>query len=217
MRKIRVLLVDDHTIVREGLCALLELSPEIEIVGEAGNGNEALEIAGKHKIDIVLMDLSMPGMSGLEATLALCKEFPEIKIIILTQYSDEEHVFSILEAGAHGFLNKSAASSELVTAIRSVYRGDSYLSPSATKHLIRNYQLEANINKKRDPYEQLTGREKEVLRLLAEGHTNKEVAKMLVISPKTVDSHKTRLMAKLELHNRAELIKYALQKKIISM
>lgn len=217
MRKIRVLLVDDHTIVREGLCALLELSPEIEIVGEAGNGNEALKIAGKHKIDIVLMDLSMPGMSGLEATLALCKEFPEIKIIILTQYSDEEHVFSILEAGAHGFLNKSAASSELVTAIRSVYRGDSYLSPSATKHLIRNYQLEANINKKRDPYEQLTGREKEVLRLLAEGHTNKEVAKMLVISPKTVDSHKTRLMAKLELHNRAELIKYALQKKIISM
>jgi two-component system response regulator NreC len=217
MRKIRVLLVDDHTIVREGLCALLELSPEIEIVGEAGNGNEALEIAGKHKIDIVLMDLSMPGMSGLEATLAMCKEFPGIKVIILTQYSDEEHVFSILEAGAHGFLNKSAASSELVSAIRSVYRGDSYLSPSATKHLIKNYQLEANIKKKRDPYEQLTGREKEVLRLLAEGHTNKEIAKMLVISPKTVDSHKTRLMAKLELRNRAELIKYALQKKIILM
>ena len=216
MRKIRVLLVDDHTIVREGICALLELSPEIEIVGEAGNGNEALEIAAKQKIDIVLMDLSMPEMGGLKRPDS-CKEFPGIKVIILTQYSDEEHVFSILEAGAHGFLNKSAASSELISAIRSVYRGDSYLSPSATRHLIKNYQLEAHIKKKRDSYEQLTGREKEVLRLLAEGLTNKEIAKLLVISPKTVDSHKTRLMAKLELRNRAELIKYALQKKIISM
>ena len=157
MRKtIKVLLVDDHTIVREGICALLELSPEIEIVGEAGDGNEALEIARKQKIDVVLMDLSMPVMGGLEATRNICKEFPEIKVIILTQYNDKERVFSILEAGARGFLNKSAASSELVSAIRSVYRGDSYLSPSATKHLIENYQLEANSKKRRDPYEQLT-------------------------------------------------------------
>lgn len=217
MRKIKVLLVDDHTIVREGVCALLELSPEIEIVGEASNGNEALEIARKQKIDIMLMDLAMPVMGGLEATRNICKEFPEVKVIILTQYNDKEHVFSILDAGARGFLNKSAASSELVSAIRSVYRGDSYLSPSATKHLIESYQLEANIKKRRDPYEQLTEREKEVLRLLAEGHTAKEIANMLVISPKTVDSHKTRLMAKLEIRNRAELIKYALQKKIITM
>lgn len=138
-------------------------------------------------------------------------------MIILTQYNDKERVFSILEAGVRGFLNKSAASSELVSAIRSVYRGDSYLSPSATKHLIENYQLEANSKKRRDPYEQLTEREKEVLRLLAEGHTAKEIANLLVISPKTVDSHKTRLMSKLEIRNRVDLIKYALQKKIITM
>lgn len=217
MGKIRVLLVDDHTIVREGISTLLELSPEIEVVGEAANGQEALDLIRKLKLDVVLMDLAMPVMGGLEATRSICREFPEIKVLVLTQYEDKEHVFAILEAGARGFLNKSAASSELVSAIRSVYRGDSYLSPSATKYLIEDYQLEANIKKSRDPYEQLTAREKEVLRLLAEGHTAKEIAAMLVISPKTVDSHKTRFMAKLDLHNRAELIKYALRKKIISM
>ncbi|MGB4501493.1 MAG: response regulator transcription factor [Dethiobacteria bacterium] len=217
MLKIRVLLVDDHTIVREGISALLEQSPQIEIVGEASNGDEALDILRKHKVDLVLMDLDMPVMGGLEATRNIRKEFPEIKVLILTQYDHEEHVMSILEAGAHGFLNKSAASSELISAIRAVYRGDSYLSPSATKYLVESYQREAYSKKSRDPYEQLTEREKEVFRLLAEGHTSKEIAGMLVISPKTVDSHKTRLMDKLDLHNRAELIKYALRKKIIPM
>lgn len=217
MSKIRVLLADDHTIVREGVSALLEISPEIEIVGEAGNGNEAMEIARKHPVDLILMDLDMPVMGGLEATKSICKEFPEIKVLILTQYDHREHVLSILEAGAHGFLNKSAASSELVSAIRAVHRGDSYLSPSATKHLVESYQLEADRKKGHDPYEQLTGREKEVLRLLAEGHTAREIADMLVISPKTVDSHRTRLMSKLDLHNRAALIKYALRKKIIPL
>ncbi len=217
MRKIKVLLVDDHTIVREGISTLLELSPEIEVVGEAANGQEALDLIGNLQLDVVLMDLAMPVMGGLEATRNICREFPEVKVLILTQYVEKEHVLTILEAGARGFLNKSAASSELVAAIRSVNRGDSYLSPFATKYLIEDYRLEANTKKSRDPYEQLTAREKEVLRLLAEGHTAKEVADMLVISPKTVDSHKTRFMAKLDLHNRAELIKYALRKKIISM
>ena len=213
MGKIRVLLVDDHTIVREGIGTLLELSPEVEVVGEASNGQEALELIAELELDVVLMDLAMPVMGGLEATRNICREFPGIKVLILTQYEDKEHVFAILEAGAHGFLNKSAASSELISAIRSVYRGDSYLSPSATKYLVDGYRLET----RRDPYEQLTAREREVLRLLAEGHTAREVADMLVISPKTVDSHRTRFMAKLDLRNRAELIKYALRKKIISM
>lgn len=217
MGKIKVLLVDDHTIVREGISTLLELSPKIEVVGEAANGQEALDLIGKLRPDIVLMDLAMPIMGGLEATRNICREFPEVKVLILTQYEDKEHVFAILEAGARGYLNKSAASSELVAAIRSINRGDSYLSPFATKYLIEDYRLEANVKKSLDPYEQLTAREKEVLRLLAAGHTTKEVAAMLVISPKTVDSHKTRFMAKLDLHNRAELIKYALRKKIISM
>lgn len=215
MRKIRVLVVDDHTIVREGLTALLEISSVIEIAGEAANGTEAMEIAAKHPVDLVLMDLDMPVMGGLEATRNICKEFPEIKVLILTQYDHKEHVLSILEAGAHGFLNKSAASTELVSAIQAVYRGDSYLSPTATRHLVESYQLETDPKKRADPYEQLTLREKEVLRLLAEGHTAREIAAILVISPKTVDSHRTRLMGKLDLHNRAELVRYALRKKII--
>ncbi|NMB42103.1 MAG: response regulator transcription factor [Firmicutes bacterium] len=217
MSTIKVLLVDDHTIVREGISTLLELSPEIEVVGEAGNGYEALELIAELKPEVVLMDLAMPLMGGLEATRNIRQEFSEVKVLILTQYEDKEHVFAILGAGAHGFLNKSAASSELVSAIRSVRRGDSYLSPSATKYLVEDYRLEVDIKRSQDPYEQLTGREKEVLRLLAEGHTAREVAKLLVISPKTVDSHKTRFMAKLDLHNQTELIKYALRKKIISM
>ena len=217
MPKIRVLLVDDHTIVREGVSALLELTPEIEIVGEAANGNEAVEMARQRPVDLVLMDLDMPVMGGLEATRSICREFPDMKVLILTQYDHKEHVLSILEAGAHGFLNKSAASFELVSAIRAVFRGESFLSPSATKHLVESYQLERDRERRRDPYAGLTEREKEVLRLLAEGHTGPEIADMLIISPKTVDSHRTRLMQKLDLHNRAELIKYALRKKIIPM
>ncbi len=217
MAKIRVLLADDHTIVRQGISALLEISPEIEIVGEAGDGHEAMELARKCPVDLILMDLDMPVMGGLEATRQICKEFPEIKVLILTQYDHKEHVLTILEAGAHGFLNKAAASSELLSAIRAVYRGDSYLSPSATKHLVESYQQEAERTRKSDSYEQLTEREREVFRLLAEGHTAREIAATLVISPKTVDSHRSRLMNKLDLHNRAELIKYALRKKIISL
>jgi two-component system response regulator NreC len=217
MNKIKVLLVDDHTIVREGISALLEFSPEIEVIGAAANGQEALELIRKLEIDVVLMDLAMPVMGGLEATRSICQEFQEVKVLVLTQYEDKEHVFAILEAGARGYLNKSAASSELFSAIRSVYRGDSYLSPFATKYLIEDYRLEASAKRGRDPYEELTAREREVLRLLAEGHTAREIADMLVISPKTVDSHRTRFMAKLDLRNRAELIKYALRKKIISL
>ncbi|NLA11435.1 MAG: response regulator transcription factor [Firmicutes bacterium] len=217
MSKIRVLLADDHTIVREGVSALLEISPEIEIVGEAGDGNEAVEIARKRPVDLILMDLDMPVMGGLEATRSICKEFPKIKVLILTQYDHKEHVLSILEAGAHGFLNKSAASSELVSAIRAVHRGDSYLTPSATKHLVESYRLEADKKRDGDPYEQLTEREKEVFRLLAEGHTAREIADLLVISPKTVDSHRSRLMSKLDLNNRVELIRYALRRKIIPL
>ena len=217
MANIRVLLADDHTIVREGVSALLEISPGIEIAGEVSDGNEVLEFARKQPVDLILMDLDMPVMGGLEATRNICKEFPQIKVLILTQYDHKEHVLSILEAGAHGFLNKTAASSELLSAIRAVYRGDSYLSPSATRHLVESYQSESDGKKGGDLYEQLTEREKEVFRLLAEGRTGREIARILVISPKTVDSHRSRLMSKLDLDNRSDLIKYALRKKIISL
>ena len=195
MPKIRVLVVDDHTIVRDGICSLLGLTPDIEVIGEAANGKEALEALKKLMPDVVLMDLAMPIMGGLEATRQITKEFPRIKVLALTQYDDREYVFPIIEAGAHGFISKMAASSELTSSIRSVYHGDSFLSPSVAKLLVENYQQEASTVRSRDPYEQLTDREREILKLLAEAS----------------------LMAKLDIHSRTDLVKYALRKGIITI
>ena len=165
MPKIRVLVVDDHTIVRDGICALLRLAGDIEVVGEAANGREALEMVRKFMPDVMLIDIAMPNMNGLEATRRIRKEFPGVKILVLTQYDDKEHVFWAIEAGASGFLSKAAASSELVSGIRSVHRGDSFLSPSAAKFLVEDYLLEANLRKEQDPYKQLSDREREILKL----------------------------------------------------
>jgi DNA-binding NarL/FixJ family response regulator len=217
MPKIKVLVVDDHTIVRHGIYALLGLMSDIELVGEAVNGKEALEKVKKLMPDIVIMDIAMPLMDGLEATRRICKEFPRTKVIALTQYDDREFVFPVIEAGAHGFISKTAASSELTSAIRSVYRGDSYLSPSVARVFVEGYQQGIDIVRGHDPYRQLTKREREILKLLAEGHTTQKIANMLVLSPKTVDRHKTNLMAKLAIHSRADLIKYALRKGIITI
>jgi len=217
MQKIRVLVVDDHTIVREGICALLGLAGDMEVVGEAANGREALDMVTKFMPDVVLMDIAMPIMGGLEATRRICKEFPGIKVLALTQYDDREYVFPAIEAGARGFVSKRAASSELVSGIRSVHRGDSFLSPSVARLLVEDYQQGASIRKSHDPYEELTDREREILKLLAEGYTTQEIADMLVISPKTVDAHKTSLMAKLDIHNRIDLVKYALRKGIVTL
>jgi two-component system response regulator NreC len=217
MPKIKVLVVDDHTIVRHGIYALLGLMSDIELVGEAVNGREALEKVKKLMPNIVLMDIAMPLMDGLEATRRICREFPKTKVIALTQYDDREFVFSVIEAGARGFISKTAASSELASAIRSVYRGDSYLSPSVARVFVEGYQEGIGRVKDQDPYKQLTNREREILKLLAEGHTTQEIATMLILSPKTVDRHKTNLMAKLAIHSRADLIKYALRKGIITI
>ena len=217
MPKIRVLVVDDHTIVRDGICALLRLAGDIEVVGEAANGREALELVRKFIPDVMLIDIAMPNMNGLEATRHIRKEFPRVKVLVLTQYDDKEHVFGAIEAGASGFISKTAASSELVSGIRSVYQGDSFLSPSAARILVEDYQQEASIRKEQDPYKQLTDREREILKLLAEGYTTREIADMLVISVKTVDGHKTNLMSKLDIHNRTDLVKYALRKSIITV
>ena len=217
MQKIKVLVVDDHTIVRDGICALLRLAGDIEVVGEAANGREALEMVGKLMPDVVLMDTAMPIMGGWEATRRICKEFSGIKVLALTQYDDREYVFPIIEAGACGFISKTAASSELASGIRSVYRGDSFLSPSVAKLLVEDYQQGINTRKGHDPYEGLTDREREILELLAEGHTTQEIAGMLVISPKTVEGHRTSLMAKLDIHNRIDLVKYAIRKGIITI
>jgi two-component system response regulator NreC len=217
MAKIRVLVTDDHAIVRDGICALLALTGDIEAVGEATNGREALEMVKKLAPDVVLMDISMPLMDGLEATRRIHRQFPQTKVIVLTQYEDREFVLPVIEAGASGFVSKTAASSELTSAIRSVYQGDSFLSPSIARLLVEDYRELAKAGRSQDTSEQLTDREREILKLLAEGHSTQEIARMLVISPKTVERHKTNLMAKLDIHNRLDLFKYALRKGIITV
>jgi DNA-binding NarL/FixJ family response regulator len=217
MQKIRILVVDDHTILRDGICALLTLASDMEVVGEAANGREALEKVKELEPDVVIMDIAMPLLGGLETTRRMRKEFPETKVLALTQYADKEYVFPVIEAGAHGFISKTAASSELALGIRSVYRGESFLSPSVAKLLVENFQQAGNLQQRRDPYDQLTGRERDVLKLLVEGHTTQEIADILVISPKTVEGYKTSLMDKLDIHNRVDLVKYALRKGIITV
>lgn len=215
MQKIRVLVVDDHTIVRDGICALLALAGDMEVVGEAANGSEALKKVKELQPDVVLMDIAMPIMDGMEATRRISKEFAKTKVLILTQYDDKEYVLPTIDAGAAGFITKAAASSELASGIRSVFRGDSYLSPAIARLLVEDYrQREGRVSY--DPYEQLTARERDVFKLVAEGHTVKEIAQILVVSPKTIEGHKTRLMAKLGVSNRIELVKYALRKRIIT-
>jgi DNA-binding NarL/FixJ family response regulator len=209
--------VDDHTIVRDGICALLGLAADIEVVGEASNGKEALEMVKKLRPDVVLMDIAMPIMDGLEATNRIHKEFPDTKVLALTQYDDKEYVLPIIKAGACGYISKTAASSDLAYGIRSVHRGDSFLSPSIARILVEGYRHGDDLRKGHDPYEDLTNRERELLKLLAEGHTVQEISNMLIISPKTADGHKTSLMAKLDIHNRTDLIKYALRRGIITI
>jgi len=217
MQKIRVLVVDDHTIVRDGISALLALAGDIEVVGEATNGNEALKMVSELHPDVVLMDIAMPIMGGLEATRRISKEYPKTKVLVITQHDDKEYVFPVLESGASGFISKAGASSELASGIRSVHKGDSFLSPSVARLLVENFQNTAGERTKQDPYNTLTGREREILKLLAEGYSTQEIAEMLVITPKTVEGHKTNLMSKLGIHNRIDLVKYALRKGIISI
>jgi DNA-binding NarL/FixJ family response regulator len=217
MKKIRVLVVDDHTLVRDGIRALLALAADIEVVGEAANGKEALGKTRELAPNVVLMDLAMPIMNGLEATRRIHREFPGTRVLALTQYDNSEYVVPVIEAGARGFVTKMAAFSELASAIQAVYRGDSYLSPSAAAALVEECQQKTTVEGEEDPYQQLTDREKEVLKLVVEGHTAREIADMLVISPKTVEWYKTSLMNKLNIHNRTDLIKFAIRKAVITL
>jgi two-component system response regulator NreC len=217
MKKIKVLIADDHALVRDGIRALLALVSDVEVVGEAANGKEALERVGELAPDVVLMDLAMPVLGGLEATRRIRREFPGTKVLALTQYEDSESVVPVIEAGACGFVTKVAAFSELASAIQAAYRGDSFLSPSAAAALVEEYQQKAGRGRREDPYDRLTDREREVLKLIVEGYTAREIGDRLVISPKTVESYKTSLMNKLNIHNKTDLIKYALRKRLITM
>ena len=210
-----MLIVDDHTLVRDGIRALLALVADVEVVGEAANGKEAIEKVKELAPDVVLMDLAMPIMGGLEATRRIRREFPGTKVLALTQYDDSEYVIPIIEAGACGFVTKMVAFSELASAIQTAYNGESFLSPTAAAALVDEFQQKAGVEGERDPYQQLTDREKEVLKLVVEGHTAREMADMLVVSPKTVEGYKTSLMAKLNIHNKTDLIKFAIRKRVI--
>ena len=214
MSKIRVLIADDHAIVREGVRALLKLSDDIEVVGEAANGQEAIEAARDLSPDVILMDIAMPGLGGLEATLEIRKENPSAKILVLTQYEDREYIRRFLKAGVSGYVLKKSAGADLTATIRAVNRGGLVLDPEVAREAMREQAATASSGAS-DLYEALTDREKQVLKLLAEGRSNKEVADLLDISVKTAMSHREHIMQKLDLHSRTELIKFALQKGVI--
>ena len=213
MDKIKVLLVDDHTLMREGIRALLSTQKDIEIAGEASDGSEAIKKVQELSPDVVLMDVVMPGMDGLEATRRIKKKNPKVKVLVLTQHDNKEYILSAIKAGSSGYVPKKALSEELVSAIRAVSQEGSFLYPSAASALIEEYLRQP----REDPYDRLTDREREVLRLIADGHTSREIAEMLVISIKTVLSHRNKIMAKLGIHNRTELIRYAINRGLVSI
>ena len=217
MNKIRVVIADDHALVREGIIAFLKLYEEIEIVGEASNGLIAIDLAVKLKPDVILLDISMPELGGIEATLEIKKRVPDTKILILTQYDDKEYVSRLLKAGVSGYILKHAVGTDLISAIRSVAKGEAYLYSSIAAKVIDGYLGKGGQMNLEDPYEKLTDREKQVLKLIAEGFSHKEVASRLDISVKTVIAHQTNLTEKLGIHSRAGLIKFAISKGIIKL
>jgi DNA-binding NarL/FixJ family response regulator len=212
--RIKILVVDDHAVMRDGIRALLGLNDDIEVVGEASEGKEAVEKAEELMPDVVIMDIAMPGMDGLEATRRIRKKNSKIKVLVLTQHDNKEYILSVIKAGASGYVPKRALGSELVSAIRAVQQGHSFLYPSAAAALIEDYLQQAG---EEDPYDQLTAREREILKLIAEGHTSRKIADMLFLSQKTILGHRAKIMEKLNIHNRTELIKYAMRKGLVSL
>jgi DNA-binding NarL/FixJ family response regulator len=214
MSKIRIVIADDHAILRDGVRALLKQSEDFDIVAEAGNGNAAIEACRREKPDVVIMDINMPGLGGIEATLALRKEMPTLRILILTQYDDREYIRRLLKAGVAGYILKKSAGSALSDAVRAVARGGLVLDPEVAREAMTDY-TGGGAHKGADPYDALTDREKQVLKLLAEGKSNKEVATELGISVKTAMSHREHIMEKLDLHNRTDLVKFAVRQGVI--
>jgi DNA-binding NarL/FixJ family response regulator len=213
---IRILLADDHGVVRKGLRFLLEQQPGMEVVGEASDGREAVRLAETELPDVVIMDIAMPLLNGIEATAQILKRAPKTAVIILSMHSDEDYLLSALNAGAKGYLLKESAEVDLVRAIQAVVKGTPFFSPDIAHTMLEDYMRFLQQRNLQDSYELLTEREKEVLQLLAEGKSNKEVAGILDISVYTVDTHRMHLMQKLNLHNTAEIVLYAVRKKIIA-
>lgn len=216
MSKIRLLLVDDHEIVRAGLRMLFSAEPEVEIVGEASSGEEAVALVQTLQPEVVLMDVAMPGIGGVEATQRIKALHPKVAVLALTMHEDEEYFFEMLAAGASGYVPKRAAPDDLMSAIGIVRQGDVYIYPSLARLLVKDFLQRSETG---DPAtrEELTPREQEVLTCIAEGYSNREIADTLVISVKTVDRHRENIMRKLKLHNRIELVKYAIEKGFIKV
>jgi DNA-binding NarL/FixJ family response regulator len=216
MHKVRILLADDHTILRDGIRALLEDEPDMLVIGEAEDGRTAVKLACQLKPDVVLMDIAMPLLNGLEATRQIKRECPQVNVLILTMHENEEYIRQVLASGALGYILKDAAARELLAAIHAVQRGEAVLSPAITRLVIENYLRWGDLHKEDNPHG-LSPREREVLQLIAEGYSTRQIAEILCISIKTVQTHRTNLMSKLDLHDRGDLIKYAIQRKIIDI
>jgi two-component system response regulator NreC len=217
MARIRVLVVDDHTLIRQGIVGLLASQGDIEVVGEAGTGQEALVAAMELSPDVVLMDITMPGISGLEAAAEIKQRRPAIRVLMLTIHDREDYLFQALRAGASGYVLKGADVQDLLAAVRSADRGEVYLYPTVTKALVADYLRLVRGGADRTTYDGLSDREREILHLIAQGKTTPEIAAELFLSPHTVQSHREHIMAKLDLHSKTALIKYAIAKGLIEL
>lgn len=213
MEKVKILIVDDHAILRDGIKALLSIQEDFEIIGEASNGKEAVLEAQNLNPDIIIMDIAMPDMDGLEATKRIKKRNQDIKVIALTQHDKKEYMISAIKAGISGYVPKKALGTDLVKAIQSVYNGEPFLYPSVTATLIETLSQQSDV----EPFEKLTPREREIMKLIAEGKTSRQIADFLFISLKTVLNHRSKIMEKLNIHNHSSLIKYAIRRGLISL
>lgn len=212
----KVLVVDDHEIVRQGIKMVLETDPELEVVGEAASGDEAIEKVRELGPNVVVMDIGMPGLSGFEATRRIRDSHPDVQVLALTVHDSEAYVFQMLQAGATGYVVKRAPAAEVIQAVKRAFCGEAVLHPSVAKLLIRDYLSRVERGEE-SSYDTLSDREREILKLIAEGRTNKEIAEMLFLSIKTIQAHRANLMRKLGMHDRTELVKYAIRKGIIGL
>lgn len=215
MGKIRVMIADDHAILREGLTALLALSDNIEIVGSASSGKEVIDLVPKLSPNIILMDVAMPVMDGIETTRYVTSTFPHVQVIILSQHENREYITSAIKAGASGYILKKAVSSDVISGIEAVHAGGYFFQPIVAKTVIEDYLDRLKDDQSKDDFDRLSEREKEVLKLIAEGRPSSDIAEKLFISVKTVLGHRTNIMEKLDIHNRTELVKYAIRRGII--
>jgi NarL family two-component system response regulator LiaR len=216
MDRINVLVVDDHVVVREGIKMVLGTDPELKVVGDAASGEDAVDAVKELHPDVVVMDIAMPGLSGFEATRLIREQNPDVKVLALTVHDSEAYVFQMLQAGAVGYVLKRASSADVIQAVKAAARGEAILHPSVAKMLISDYLTRVEHGDE-SSYDTLSDREREILKLIAEGRTNKEIAQMLFLAVKTVQAHRANLMRKLNMHDRTELVKYAIRKGIIGL